>query len=426
MVEMQMDPRAVPPYPPAANALERAGISPALAVGYLGLLIFMIGDGVESAYLSRFLVDRGNGVEQVALLFTAYGLSASVAAWFSGALSDLIGPRRVMIAGLAIWIAAQLGFLLLGVGANSYAGMLLFYAVRGLAYPLFAFGFLVWITRVTVRERLSSAAGWFWFAFTGGLPTLGALVASMLLPVVGPLATLWVALGVVIAGGATALLGTAQTPLGGPSAEAAHEHPIATLLTSLTLAYTRPRVAVAAAVRAINTASQFGFLLFLPIYFTQTLGFDLTFWLRLVTVIFTTNIFCNLAFGLIGDRMGWRRTVAICGGVGTAISTLAMYYVPTFFGPDGAPWVIAAGAFYGATLAGYVPLTALTPWLAPERRGAAMSLLNLGAGVSVWLGPAVVGLLLAPIGAVGVMWTFALLHLLSAGLAMTLTTSDAR
>ena len=60
--------------------------------------------------------------------------------------------------------------------------MLLTYALRGFGYPLFAYGFLVWITAATPAERLGTAVGWFWFAFTGGLPTLGSLLASFTVP----------------------------------------------------------------------------------------------------------------------------------------------------------------------------------------------------------------------------------------------------
>ena len=50
--------------------------------------------------------------------------------------------------------------------------------------------------------------------------------------------------------------------------------------------------------------------------------------LTLLSAIFFSNIIWNLLFGLIGDRLGWRRTVAICGGFGSAISTLLLFYVP--------------------------------------------------------------------------------------------------
>src|SRR5262249_23952810 len=76
---------------------------------------------------------------------------------------------------------------------------------------------------------------------------------------------------------------------------------------------------------------------------------------------------------------------------------------------------------YGATLAGYVPLSAIMPCLAPQNKGAAISMLNLGAAASTWLGPTIVALLLGPLGVVGVIWIFAVLHLISGFLSLFLT-----
>ena len=77
---------------------------------------------------------------------------------------------------------------------------------------------------------------------------------------------------------------------------------------------------------------------------------------------------------------------------------------------------VLAAVLYGATLAGYVPLSALMPSLAPEHKGASMSLLNLVAGASVWAGPAIAGIFLRPLGVAGVMWIFAVLYAISAAL----------
>jgi polyol permease family len=402
-----------------SSFVDRIGIHPPLVWGYVGLLLFMIGDGVESGYLSKYLVDRGHSEERVALAFTAYGLTAAVAAWLSGALSDLWGPRRVMAAGLGIWGVFEVAFLLLGVAPNSYPLIFLFYALRGFGYPLFAFGFLVWITAVTPARRLGTAVGWFWFGFTGGLPTLGSLVASETVPRVGPYATLWLSLGLVVIGGLIALFGVHE-PTGRYRLAPAGENPVATLLSGVTIAWKEPKITIGCIVRVINTAPEFGFLVFLPIFFTETVGFSLPQWLRLLSLIFLSNIIWNLLFGVIGDRFGWRRTVALCGGVGSAISTLLLYYTPHLFGAN-FPLAALAGILYGATLAGYVPLSALMPSLTPAHRGAAMSMLNLGAGASVWVGPALVAVFLPQVGVAGVMWIFAVLYLISGMLALFLT-----
>lgn len=405
---------------PIVALVDRMGIYPPLFWGYVGLLLFMVGDGVEAGYLSKYLVDRGvAGKENVAVVFTIYGITVAVAAWLSGALSDLWGPRQVMALGLATWGVFEVGFLLLGVAPGNYVLLLLMYALRGFGYPLFAYGFLVWISVAAPQRRLGTAVGWFWFALTGGLLTLGPLLASYSIPVIGPYQTLWCSLALVVLGGVVALLGLRE-PTGKRRLAMAGEHPLRTLLSSVSIAWRKPKTAIGCIVRIINTAPQNGFLVFLPFYFTETIGFEMGQWLRLLSFMFLSNIIWNLLFGIIGDRLGWRRTVAYCGGVGSAITTLALYYVPHALGAN-YPLAVLAAVLYGATLAGYVPLSALMPSLAPENKGAAMSLLNLGAGASNWAGPAIVAVFLPFVGVGGVMWIYAVLYLISAALTLLLT-----
>lgn len=411
--------KQVPEAEHSPSALERLGIYPPLAWGYLGLLLFMIGDGVESGFLSPYLTGRGFPEPDVAWIFTVYGVTAAIAAWLSGALSDVWGPRLVMTIGLAVWAVCHVVFLLAGVARDDYELMLFTYALRGFGYPLFAFGFLVWITAATPRYRLATAVGWFWFAFTGGLPTLGSLVARFMIPEIGHFRTLWVSLGLVLLGGAIALLGvreaTGRRRLAPPG-----ENPLLTLFLSVSIAWREPKTAIGCVVRVINTAPQFGFFVFLPAYFQKNIGFTEAQWLQLLSAMFLSNIIWNLLFGVIGDRLGWRRTVALCGGLGSAVTTLLLYYTPATLGPN-YPLAVSAAVAYGATLAGYVPLSALMPSLTPQHKGAAMSLLNLGAGASVWVGPGIVALFLRSVGVGGVMWIYAVLYLISAVLALFLT-----
>src|SRR5699024_3265809 len=59
------------------------------------------------------------------------------------------------------------------------------YFLRGFGFPLFAFAFLVWVNAVVRKERNGAAVGWFYVMFTGGLPTLGSLVAVFMIPAFG-------------------------------------------------------------------------------------------------------------------------------------------------------------------------------------------------------------------------------------------------
>jgi Major Facilitator Superfamily len=161
-----------------ATILECLSIPPQLAFGYLGLLLFMMGDGVEAGYLAHFLHGEGFSQGKVALLFTIYGAISAMAARYSGAIADVWGPRLAMLTGLLVWIAFQVIFLGFALPMGSFHLILISYGLRGLGYPLFAYGFLVLVTNVTPPRRLASAVGWFWFAFSAGLPTLGSFFAS--------------------------------------------------------------------------------------------------------------------------------------------------------------------------------------------------------------------------------------------------------
>src|SRR5262245_56543473 len=66
--------------------IDRTGIPPSLIWGYIGIMIFMMGDGMETGWLSPYLSERGMSIEQNAALFTAYGITIAVSAWFSGVL----------------------------------------------------------------------------------------------------------------------------------------------------------------------------------------------------------------------------------------------------------------------------------------------------------------------------------------------------
>jgi polyol permease family len=397
---------------------ERFGIPRPLFWGFVGLLIFMIGDGVELGYLAPYLGQNNIAESDIAVLFTVYGVTVAIGSWCAGALSNIWGPRRVMWIGAAIWVVFEIVFLSLGVGRLSYPMMIVGYALRGFGYPLFAYGFLVWIVAATPARKLGVAMGWFWVAYAAGLPTLGALVASFTVPMIGALATFWLSLILVALGGLLALL-CVKDASGSKRLAPPGEKPLTSLLGSISILWTEPKTSLGAVVRTINTASMFGFFVILPGYFMNVIGFTLEQWLRLVTVIFVSNIAGNLISSRLATRFGLRNTVIWMGAVGSAITTPLFFYVPQYFIGDFTV-ACAMGALYGMTLGGFVPLSALMPLLVPKNRAAAVSVLSLGAGASTWVGPAIVAIFGASLGVAGVIWIFAGLYALSAGLMIPL------
>ena len=88
-------------------------------------MAMMIGDGVEAGYLAPFLGEHGVSGDKVALLFTVYGVCACISSWLSGALSDLLGPKRVMWIGLAIWASCEVLFLAIALPTQNYTLMMI-------------------------------------------------------------------------------------------------------------------------------------------------------------------------------------------------------------------------------------------------------------------------------------------------------------
>ena len=392
------------------------GIPSSLVSGYLGILLFMMGDGMEQGWLSPYLIGRGMSMQQTATLFTVYGVTIAIASWFSGVLAESFSPKKAMLAGLLIYLAGTAGFIGIGLDTLDFPTMLLTYALRGFGYPLFAYSFLVWVSYVTPPAMLGRAVGWFWFVFTGGLNVLGAFYSSWAIRELGHIPALWSAVFWVLLGALFALLlNKAPFRLN----EQAQRSKWKELMKGLTIIRTEPKVAIGGVVRIINTTAQFAFPVFLPTYMAVH-GFSTTQWLYIWGTIFTSNIAFNLIFGFVGDRLGWRQTITWFGGVGCALTTLLLYYIPQYTG--GNYWmVMLAGIAWGACLAGYVPLSALVPSLVNKDKGAAMAILNLGAGLAVFTGPAIVGIFISPLGAEGVIWILAGLYFVSAILTRLIT-----
>jgi len=398
----------------------KIGLPKHLAWGYLGILIFMMGDGVEQGWLSPYLINnRGLNIEQAATLFSVYGFTVAVSSFLSGILAEGWGVRKMMWVGFLLFVAGTVGFVGVGLQNLDFPTMMLTYAIRGFGYPLFAYTFLVWITYRTPQSRLGTAVGWFWFVFTGGLNVFGAYYSSWAISRLGHLNTLWtslfwVALGVVFA----LLLNRDKVEKTGS------RNKLQEVKESFAIAVKEPKVLLGGIVRTINTTAQFAFPVFMPLYF-EKYNFSTEDWLKIWGTIFTANIIFNLIFGFVGDRLGWRRTVSVFGGVGCALSTLLFYYSPQIF--NGSFYmVMLSGVLWGALLAGYVPLSALVPSLVTKGKGAAMAFLNLGAGLSVVAGPLIVRLFIGPLGNAGVIWILAILYFVSAVLTQFITLPKAQ
>lgn len=129
--------------------------------GYVAVAVFMTGDGFEMAFLSKHIVDLGFTPSQAAMVVTVYGLAAAVSAWATGVIAELITPQRAMAIGFIFWCVLHALFMVFGLGQNNYPLMLLFYGLRGLAYSLFIYSFVLLLVQKLPSKRVAAATGWF-------------------------------------------------------------------------------------------------------------------------------------------------------------------------------------------------------------------------------------------------------------------------
>jgi polyol permease family len=388
------------------SLLTRVGIPKTISWGFLGILFFMVGTGLESGWLSPYLVGQGFSLKVVAAIFSAYGVCVSVSAWLSGVFFEMVGAKRTMLTAFLLFVIGTIVFVALGIQGKAAWALFAGYAIQGFSYPLFSYSFLVWIAYRANPNRMGAAYGWFWFAFSGGLSVVGAYGSDFLINSIGHTATLWTTL-IWAALGAFAMIILNRDDVK-PRAAAGASGRWKDLAALVTVIKAEPRLLIVLGVRIVNTLPQFALPVFMPLYLSS-LGFSTSQWLSIWGTVWLLNIVFNLISGHLGDKIGWKRTIAFVGGFCSAISIAAFFYVPQLFGHN--YWALMiAGIALGASISGFVPMDAVTANLVKDNRGASMSIMNLGAGLSTLIGPLIVGLFSGLIGYAGIAWIMCVLY----------------
>ncbi|MDI3089990.1 MFS transporter [Priestia megaterium] len=390
------------------------GMPKSLIWGFVAIVIFMTGDGIEQAFLSKQIVEMGFTPAQSASVFTIYGIAVAVASWLAALFADIWGPRRTMLAGLIIWGVFHIGFVTLGTIPESLNMMRVMYGLRGFGFPLFAYSFVVWIAYATPFKKLPSAMGWFWFAHSLGLGVFGSYLPSFTIPSLGYNGSLWLGLIFVVIGG---LLGVLLTKGNFEKQQGEEKETGDTIKKGITILFTNPKIAIASVVRIINQLAVYGFVVAMPLFLTsKEVGFTTSEWLKIWSAMYLVNIIFNLIWGFVANKMAWNKVVQYFGCIGVAISCLLFYYVPITFGPNFWLMVCVSG-FFGAVLGAFAQMSSIFAAIDPENRGAAMSIHNLSAGLSQFIGPALAGVLFSAFGTKGFVWALAVLYLLGFVLA---------
>ncbi len=280
----------------SVNSKQWFGLPLNLIWGYIAIAVFMTGDGFELAFLSHYIKELGFTPAQASFAFTLYGLAAALSAWISGVVAEIITPQKTMLIGFVLWCVFHVLFLIFGLGHANYPLILLFYGIRGFAYPLFLYSFIVAI----VHNVKATAPARRWAG--SGRSTRSALACSAAISRALPsrISASWDPVA-----GAGVLrhrrhyrpvsLRHIQTPRHMQNLTTREK--FAELGRAATLLYTNRNILLSSMVRIINTLSLFGFAVIMPMMFVDELGFTTSEWLQVWAAFFFTTIFSNVLWG---------------------------------------------------------------------------------------------------------------------------------
>lgn len=395
----------------------RIGIPASLFYGYIGLIFFMLGAGIETSWFSAFLVSSGYEIQLVSVIFSLYGLFVAIFSWLTSFFVNIFSVRKVMIAGLIIYLVSAV-ILIAGIYFELLPVIALAYTLRGASYPLFAYAFLIWITLRSEFKNLGKATSWFWFSFNLGLTIISPLLASLLLKFSNSINILSVGMVMALLGSFFALkVNRDHLPVFNNNKSILYE-----MQEGIMILFEYPRLAIGLVVKAINNIGQFGFVIMMPIFLVNH-GYSLSQWGIIWATTYVVNSFAGILFGNLGDYYGWRKIVCYFSGTLTALSCFLIGSVVFYF-PGNFFLLMLAFIVFSFGIAAFGPLSALIPAMALEKKTTALSVLNLGSGLSNFLGPILVTVLFQKFDGFFVLAVFAVLYLLASILTIFLKTPE--
>ncbi|MFS7399054.1 RbtT/DalT/CsbX family MFS transporter [Carnobacterium maltaromaticum] len=395
----------------------RIGIPSSLFYGYIGLVFFMIGAGIETSWFSAFLVSSGYEIQLVSVIFSLYGLFVAIFSWLTSFFVNIFSVRKVMIAGLIIYLVSAV-ILIAGIYFELLPVIAVAYTLRGASYPLFAYAFLIWITLRSEFKNLGKATSWFWFSFNLGLTIISPLLASLLLKFSNSINILAVGMVMALLGSFLSLkVNRDHLPAFNNNKSILYE-----IQEGIMILFEYPRLAIGLVVKAINNIGQFGFVIMMPIFLVNH-GYSLSQWGIIWATTYVVNSFAGILFGNLGDYYGWRKIVCYFSGTLTALSCFLIGSVVFYF-PGNFFLLMLAFIVFSFGIAAFGPLSALIPAMALEKKTTALSVLNLGSGLSNFLGPVLVTVLFQKFDGFFVLAVFAVLYLLASILAIFLKTPE--
>ncbi|REC30956.1 MFS transporter [Enterococcus pseudoavium] len=392
--------------------IAKTGISAELFWGYIGLIFFMLGATIETSWFSSYLVTIGLEVKQTSLLFSLYGIFVAFFSWITSFLVNRYSVKKVMLGSILLSLLST-GILLVGLITKQTSLIFVGYMLRGTVYPMFAYAFLVAITLQTPTKNLGRGTSWFWLCFNLGMTIIGPLLASKLLNYFNVYSIFLLGSCLVFIGGMISLFLCEEAKNQSPGTSIVRE-----MQEGVQILFRYPRLLLGLIVKAINNIGQFGFVIMMPIFLPQH-SFTIVQWSSAWAFCYIINSIAGILFGKLGDKMGWRKIITLFSGTITGFSCLLLIVVVNYL-PGNFWFLVLAFSVFAIGIAAFGPLSALIPSMVPEYKVTAISVLNLGSGLSNFFGPMLVTILFQQYGGNITLITFAVLYFLASILSTQL------
>ena len=360
-------------------------MNPFLAVLTASCLARLSYQMARSPVLPRFAESLGAAPELIGMIVAASTVTGVLFKLPAGALSDLLGRRRVMLLGAVFFAVPPFVYPFV----MDAAALLALRFVHGFATAIFAPVASAYVAGLGEAAR-GARLGWFSSANDLGA-TAGPLIGGLILYATASFATSYLLvgmLGVLALGMAMLVPEEAKTSPAGSSLRAR----AAEFRDGLRDVITTPAVLTAAAVEATMYIGFGAFLGFLPLY-ARTVGLNDGAIAVVLAVQLTIALLAKPLTGNLSDRLG-RKPVIVLGLFASAAALPLIFRMTSFAG------LVAVVPLLGLGVAAVTPATnaLIADLVAVRRLGTGMGVFGTIWDVGEAAGPILAGILIGQIG----------------------------
>lgn len=396
---------------------QKIGIKEELFHGYMGLILFSLGMGIEISWFSSFLEGDGFNLKFISLIFSLYGFATFIFSYLSSFMVNKFSGGKIMFAGVVVYLLSA-SLLIIGIMYREYNLIAFSYFLRGASFPLFANSFLVLITLKTDLKHLGKATAYFFLCSNLGMNIIAPVLSSNLLSSLSAIDIFMIGAVISVFGGIIALGFSKKDIFIGKK----DEKILANIATGITILFKNKRLIAAVVVLIINNMGRFGFIIIMPIFLLQR-GFSLEQWGSIWAITYIVNSLAGIGFGHLGDKYGLRKIAMYFSGTITALSCVLIYIFCQYF--YGNVFLLGlAFSIFAIGIAAFGPISALIPAMLSDNKPIAVSIINLGSGLSGFVGSLFAGAIFEKFGGNVLLISLAIIYLFASLLISVLKTKE--